>query len=1155
MKAQILKIAGVNNEQDFYKKFPTQKAFMAKHGAAFKKLQKAQAGFTGAGGYPGYFANTPQYGLPQYPQPNQPQGMGMQGPMPGYSLPTSIDPNELLGIESLKGTPSIDDTISANQQTIGNSSTGAASKVPGMDMAGGITEGINTISDVVGGVKALNAEKKARKSAEAWKKVSDVSLKAFNTPDVNERTTIADTAKRERKALMPSVNAEALFPTYGVGTNVLAKAGGKLPTGGLSRGNDYGSKEHPYPSVSKGDFAGGGRSYPIPTKQDAGDALRLASLHHRPDVKAKVYAKYPELRKANYGEIMNTYVPPTDIYSDGGYEPLGESEPGFQPLTDDDIIKAYRGGGLYHRAQSGMDFSSFVGSGGGAPWESMFNSASSLTGAATGNNAGGDIGGGIGGGIGYGAGMLLGGPLGASLGKAAGNFLGSTVGGLLDTNPQKTKKAQEAMMRNVGKMSGISNTRNFLGGFHGVVEDGGYMSHNWNPQVITKFGDVDVSDIHDKFYSDMKTLRTGGNIRTNEVGDIEAVSGGHLEPMSYNPFADGSGYTSMIKGQSHDESNGDHTGVLLNYKAQDGGEMGEPQVEAERGEPIKEIGNNAVIFGDIKISKHTTGNDPDFAKYYGKTFKKAMEDVAKNDKKLNDKQQKNTKALAEINPVTPIDKLKFNSLSLNEKGINEKYKRNNHLTQKASQYQELINTEAESRGVDAGALSRGKFKPNINMKAKAGDKLPPVDTDPPKGSRGNINPNQVYSQPGVMPGALDQNPIGPNNPNEMFRSPEAYAQYKAETEKAYDDPEIAKQLVNYFLTYEGPDQADVRAKMNQQPTYADMVATARKLATDAQPGRYHINTDRFRKPAGEITPTTPETPTKDSIYDVTPYKKTGWETVAGQLLPWFRKQPGENLLGDQLSGEMFALGNNRIEPVQARFYHPELDVPYDISLQDQMNANQADFNQLVKASGNNPAALAALASQKYGANSNVLGEQFRLNQAKKDQVYSGNRATLNDAQMRNLGLMDQQYVRQEEAKSRTKETAQEALNSIASKIGQNRLENRTLQTYSNMFPDFSFDKSYRTRHTGAPADFNMPIVYNEKGQPTHIAEYDENGKISGYKKIDEEDITSQIPPLPNVPNKGNKTTKTTKTDKTGKSESTKTEIYRHGNLVKAFKNI
>lgn len=74
-----------------------------------------------------------------------------------------------------------------------------------------------------------------------------------------------------------------------------------------ARSKDYGSDKKPYPSVKSKDFAGGGRSYPIPTKADARDALRLAGLHGRSDVKAKVYKKYPELKnkKATLGTFRS----------------------------------------------------------------------------------------------------------------------------------------------------------------------------------------------------------------------------------------------------------------------------------------------------------------------------------------------------------------------------------------------------------------------------------------------------------------------------------------------------------------------------------------------------------------------------------------------------------------------------------------------------------------------------------------------------------------------------------------------------------------------------------------------------------------------------------------------------------------------------------
>lgn len=87
----------------------------------------------------------------------------------------------------------------------------------------------------------------------------------------------------------------------------------KLRNGGLTS-KDRGSSKHPYPSVSSKDFAGGGRSYPIPTKADAIDALRLAGLHGRSDVKAKVYSRYPELRKK---AEMGTWVKP--VYNTSKY--------------------------------------------------------------------------------------------------------------------------------------------------------------------------------------------------------------------------------------------------------------------------------------------------------------------------------------------------------------------------------------------------------------------------------------------------------------------------------------------------------------------------------------------------------------------------------------------------------------------------------------------------------------------------------------------------------------------------------------------------------------------------------------------------------------------------------------------------------------------
>ena len=93
----------------------------------------------------------------------------------------------------------------------------------------------------------------------------------------------------------------------------LAKS--KYRLGGGLTSKDRGSSKHPYSSVSSKDFAGGGRSYPIPTKDDAIDALRLAGLHGRSDVRSKVYSKYPSLRpKARIGGSWKAPIYNTNKY-------------------------------------------------------------------------------------------------------------------------------------------------------------------------------------------------------------------------------------------------------------------------------------------------------------------------------------------------------------------------------------------------------------------------------------------------------------------------------------------------------------------------------------------------------------------------------------------------------------------------------------------------------------------------------------------------------------------------------------------------------------------------------------------------------------------------------------------------------------------------
>ena len=122
----------------------------------------------------------------------------------------------------------------------------------------------------------------------------------FNTEDKKyvpmQRAILRGTDDEVRKEIN-KIYREAGLANRDSLVNDFYKRRNKKRMGGLSRSKDYGSKSKPYPNVDKKDFAGKNRSYPIPTKADAIDALRLAGLHGRNDIKAKVYSKYPELRK------------------------------------------------------------------------------------------------------------------------------------------------------------------------------------------------------------------------------------------------------------------------------------------------------------------------------------------------------------------------------------------------------------------------------------------------------------------------------------------------------------------------------------------------------------------------------------------------------------------------------------------------------------------------------------------------------------------------------------------------------------------------------------------------------------------------------------------------------------------------------------------
>ena len=1053
MKAEFLKLAGVKTEKAFYKKYPTEAAFFKAHPEAKKMIKKAQVGAdVNSNGIPDYLETNPSLGKNQFMKGDGSIGSFYQTPKaptpyPGTMFkPVSIPqervlPKPLVDMNDTEAPmfqninmPVTEDVGFMNQVTESKSPEYAPlddEETSGGNFLNKASKYAPYVGQFIGGIQNLKADTIKTKYKEQWANVSDPVAKAAGLrPEQRERRYV----RPEDNILQP----DQMFPSYGVGTNVLAKNG---------------------------------------------------------------------------AEIQNTYAPGY-LYDDLGYEPLDESNQ----------VKQYFYGGGIPKAEGG--FSTFMTSGGG-------DMLTGLAGYATGNNPGGQIGGAIGGA----AGTAFGGPVGGMIGQS----IGTLAGGLLDGNARRQKKAQERTMRNLNSAAMSQGAMQLQNQYSGFMEHGGQIT---NPQLITKFGEYSVDDLlvppHD---ADM--LRAGGNLRSytpvserglstmEEGGDLQTHWGGYAEPISQNPYLPANGETVMFRGQSHDESDGQgNTGIGITY--------GDAPVEVERGEPAIELqepngDTNLTVFGNLKIPNAyipILGDE----KAKGKKFKNYVAELSKQEKKQNSIIEKSTSILDALELGTSFDKLKLASLQANIQGANMKLKEIADKKINAASLQSAINDTAEEYGLDADALAKGKTKMDPNAfeeHARKGKTVTKQTTTPVKTTRK------------VKMKALDHIPKG------QHRN-EATGTWGRVTMK-----DVARMMMNNKW-YDGWDDFDPSSKKDVEAFQIAFNKKAKEIGSDAN---VHVDGDlgeqtvsaRFNEQvnteSGKNTTTT-TIDSKDKNYEVVPYKRNALVDIYNQILPFIRPTDQEDLDPMQLTGEMYALSTNQLEPVQAQTFQPELGVPYDISLQDQLNANQADYRAAQRMVGYNPVAQAILNAQKYEANSKVLGEQFRANQAMRDQVYSKNRDILNDAKLKNLAIYDQQYQRQAEALSNTKATTQAALNSIASKYAQNKLENRTLGVYENMY-NYRFDPSGRAVNMNPLFQANMPHMYGPDGKITHIASYDDKGSIKGYIPVSEkeEDVTNVEYSTPD----DDYVTTTTTNDTTQRRGGKTKKNYSQSSIVRGFK--
>jgi len=835
----------------------------------------------------------------------------------------------------------------------------------------------------------------------------------------------------------------------------------------------------------------------------------------------------------NPTEIQNTYTP-GDLYSDLGYEPMEKA------------YKQYRHGGDLPKAEFGEYFQ---------------DSGQAQIGSAIGESIGSAFG-----------------PAGAMVGKYAGKVLGNLAGGVKDARKLQKYKDETAM----NSQQAAWQNQLQSGQFSKSMEHGGYMNPEYNPQVIAKFGDYSVKDLLKPPY-DADMLRSGGHLaqvgytapseeamftgRPNMPyaeygtqmamgGELEVGDGGRLETMSYNPNLPG-GEIGMFRGASHDNG-----GIKTKY--------GENEVEVEGGEPAVKLqdggsSDNLVVFGNIKINKEIADlmGDP---KAKGKKFKTYIADIAKNDAKQLKRINKGLELIDQYDENSSYDKLGMNSGIAGVMGGTAYQKINAEKIKEAAIVQDAIHQTARQLGAKSDRLAEGKIEKETDpsMVAKFGTNMDIAQRGikaPLFGRMLGIQDRPAYYNE-VLQSQL-MNAGMPNKDPEVtpFTKANMLAQgFKDVSQKSTStNTSKAKAKTNTKANTKGKGQSQDKGQVYVPPTAVNLTDnrqgnyewTNPQSLSDPQPASAieYDQSGGFEKnsPVGKVLPKF-----KGKGFD---WNKAGniGAALLSNLEPYLRpSNANDDLPPDQLYPEYFALATNQLDPVQAQTYQPMLDTPYDISLNDQLNAVDSQSRAAIRAAGSNPAAQAQIMSQSLEAKNRVLGEQNRINQTNKMQTYAKNRDLLNDAQLKNLAILDQQYVRQAQAKSNTKQQALSALSSIAAKTAQQRATNRKLAIMENMY-GFRFSPSGRAINVNGPAQFDLSGSGSGSGYSNSMLPANKRftidpvtKKIAGIMTLTKEEMAGNTPSLSELDNFLDNQKNGGKTPKTK---------ARNSSIVKALKNL
>ena len=1094
MKAEFLKIAGVKSEAEFYKKFPSEEAFMKKHGKAVRKLMVKKANI-GA------------------------QISNKETPT-GNKMPTRIDEAFLFDtVAKQMGKKSYDETIkdmqaqaqiSAGQQQSGGGGGmgGMMSMLPqlmsmfgGAGGEGGGGEGMDMSS-----IASMIPMKQGGK-VEKFKPHMMYDPKTGKGYKANK---LEDHLRMEKLGYTHEPPKAFMGGDFGGGAS---GAGGDSGGGGFfDKASDmYNSKavqDWGIPIVS--DIMSYSQQKKA-QKQVLGSAkqnrmlseLALQAAKSEPEKIEREYVRPEDIQNTGeeffpiYGVGTNVLAKNGGMFSDPGYVPLvnpnqqksfkqggvlgsnsylvpkaqigwlspgvwsemSKMQKGKQQIKEDPASFArllagdptaatmfMKYGGKTPKAQGGFDMSNISYGGGGAG--GIGNQLGDMAGFN--NDAGSNIGGTIGGTIGSAFGPV---------GSAVGSFIGSGIGDLLDRDDRRTRLENERAERAQKELSYTAIAPAIQAGYASHVREGGNISAN--PTLLD-------------------TMKMGGELKT--------LWGGKADTVSYNPYAGGESIE--FKGNSHDyrDPKTGETGIGVAYGEQSVA-TNTPVVEVEN-EPAQKLRDGGgdeslVVYGDLKIpEEYVTEIGDDRAK--GKKFKKYVSDVLNKDEvKINKKMEK-AADLGLESDNTVFGQLERSTADTILKGSDMKLKNIAEKKNILADLQSALNETFDEYGIKGNEfINKNKVVEDpervMNNMAKSGIELKQLPeefkTEAEAIAAGYVKQadgtfvkqEEVLGEETIARSAeaMENVPAGQSRQDSgLFGNvtQEDFSELQA-ANPWYDwenfDPSDEASVEDYQKEFnKRAKEAGSKARINVDGKFGQQTASARYEEKKEQPK------ETVSRAAKVAEPTTEETTT------AAPQQK-------GIPFMGFPPPPvrGEALDPNQLLGEYAALSSNTLEPVYAQTYQPKLRVPFDISLQAAKNDVVAQSRALQRnpALQGNPAALALAQAPTYSALNKLNETEFIANQRMKDQVYSGNLDQLNKARLTNLGIYDAQQDRQAQAAANTKATTLAALNSISSKYAQKKLENRLEQVYANLYPTYRYNKNFQT-------EVQQPTVFNVNGE-------------------------------------------------------------------------